>query len=93
VLDCLQMVNGVCKQLQAACRYVHGLTSCNESSPIMHQTNYFLCVGANGYWWVFCVCVGHQCLFSPAKFFHRLVNLEIENAIFFLNRVSLGIVF
>jgi hypothetical protein len=40
-----------------------------------------------------CVCVGHQCLFSPAKFFHQLVNLEIGNAFNFLNRVFLGIVF
>jgi hypothetical protein len=37
-----------------------------------------------------CVCVGHQCLFSPAKFFHQLVNLEIENALF-LNTIFLGI--
>jgi hypothetical protein len=29
-----------------------------------------------------CVCVGHQCLFSPAKCFHQLVALEVENAFF-----------
>jgi hypothetical protein len=62
---------------------IYGLTSCNESSLIMHQTNYFLCVGANGYWWV-CVCLCRSSMFVfPAKCFHQLVNLEIEYAFIF----------
>jgi hypothetical protein len=85
VLDCLQMmmVHGVCKQLQAACRYIHGLTSCNESSPIMHQTNYFLCVGANGYWWVY-VSVSWSSMFVfPSQFFSPVGEFINRKCIFF----------
>ncbi len=64
---------------------IYGLTSCNESSLIMHQTNYFLCVGANGYWWVcVCVCVSRSSMFVfPSQIFSPVGELRNRKCIFF----------
>lgn len=74
---------------------IYGLTSCNESSLIMHQTHYFLCVGANGYWWVcVCVCVGHQCLFVfPSQMFSSVGDFRRRKCIFFKNSGDFFLIF